>query len=674
MSTLTNKFDRQDITGLRAIAITFVLAYHIFPRISPGGFFGVDIFFVISGYLIWKISTRRAISGNFSVIDFYSKRIIRLSPALIVVLLATSLLGAITLLSYDFARLGNQVFSASLYLSNILYYSESGYFDTAALQKPLLNLWSLGVEANFYLLFPILLYYLTKLKHRILTTTVLLVLCLIGHTALKASDDRAAFFLIIGRMWQFLAGVLAALIEDHVSKNSAREFTEKSHSRQNKFWILLSLGSFLGMMGISILINSNNSALTYWTALITFLTATFIYFSGKTGGAYLVKFTWITFLGKISYPLYLWHWPILYFVKIFYPDNSSISIGIITLFTAIAFAVLTYFFVEKPYQSWGGRRPRAAAAALLAALAFTALLGQIINLRYFGSNLSKTESVLSSALNDWATPVGGLKDSELKINHIKGNGISATLFLGDSHMEQYWPRIEKLILSSQNKSADAYFLAWGGCPPFPETKELKSSRNCDIFVRKAFEFAQDKFVKTVVLNAYWEWYFFGTLDRPETNQAKLIAKDSQNGEALKFGTPEAELAFQRLEDEIRRLIRNGKVVVLVLSSPAGSRNDPKTMLRDLKRDGKIDPQNYGVDRQAFVEFSLPISQKLKDMAERTGATVIDPVESLCEESKCLSMYSGAPIYRDDDHLRPFYVRDHLFYLDSTVSTAASSPR
>jgi peptidoglycan/LPS O-acetylase OafA/YrhL len=667
-------FLREDITGLRAIAIIFVLIYHLSPTTLPGGFFGVDIFFVISGYLLYKLSKKRFSDGSFSALIFYSKRLIRLTPSLLVVLFTTIVVGHYTLLSYDFSRLGGQIFGGSLYISNIIFFQEAGYFDLKAFEKPLLNLWSLGVEAQFYLLFPILLYILTKTKNATALSIILLSVALAGYIFLVDRSETAAFFLVFGRLWQFMVGLFVALAEDNFSHDDDRkpEYSASFSIRNN--YRFLSHASLFGLTTAAIFIGSKSANLAIWSILPTLLTATLIYSSGKYRGRKLLEEKFFVFVGKISYPLYLWHWPAFYFIKIIHHEGSPLKIATLTLSISVFLSAVTYIFIEKPYQSWSISREKFSATLLLVTLAFTALIGRAMNLGYLSANSSKTETSLSVAVNDWATPIGGLKGSELVVNSINGKIDDATLFLGDSHIDQYWPRIEKLVKNFPENNRSVHFVAWGGCPPFPETKEQGSTRPCDVFVRKAFNFAQDKSIKTIVLNAYWEWYFFGSYDRPETHKPTLITAGSGGGESLVFGAQQADRAFQRLEEEIKKLTQNGKVVILVLSNPTGRSNNPKTMLHDLKRNGSIDPENYGVDRQSFVDFSSPVTAKLREIATRTGALVVDPVDSLCEARRCIGMLHGSPIHRDDDHLRPFYVRDHVFYLDSTISSDARVPR
>ena len=661
---------RPDIDGLRAIAITFVLAYHLIPTVMPGGFFGVDIFFVISGYLMWKISRRRLDDKIFSIFKFYINRLVRLAPALIFMLLVTFLLGHLFLLSDDFSNLGKQIFNGSIFTSNIYYWSKTGYFDPKSNEQALLHLWSLGLEGQFYLIFPITMALLLKCKRPLVAALGLTALALGTYIFTAKLSSTTAFFLIIGRFWQFLFGIVAALIEENF-QNTKLEPLNKYYASIGR-WNYISFLAHACVVSLAIcafFVHTDSTHFIYYSSIPTLLTAALIVLNNRLGAVAVIKIKPMLFLGKISYPLYLWHWPIIFFIKTSNSEYSSAEISFFTLAIALPLSFFTYLFIETPIQSWARKRISLAGAFLLLSLALSALAGRMTELGYLGSKSSTIESTLNAALRDWETPIGGLNGSELIVNSVLSKNRNTTLFIGDSHIEQYWPRIKKLILENPNSSVSASFLSWGGCPPFPDTREIGSSRPCDVFVRKVFEMAQHPEIQTVVIAAYWEWYFVGQYDKPETMKPKLMSTRFSSNVAISFEGPEAEAAFLRLENEIQKLIHDGKNVVLVLSNPVGKLNDPRQMLRDLKKNGGINIDKYGSDQAKFVEFAAPVIQKLRTIAKRTGAAVIDPVDFLCNGVKCLAMHDNKPIHRDDDHLRPFFVRDHVFFLDATVSIA-----
>ncbi|MEZ5488290.1 MAG: acyltransferase [Steroidobacteraceae bacterium] len=202
---------RPDVDGLRAIAVLSVLVYHAFPDLLPGGFVGVDIFFVISGFLISGIILTRIQAGTFTFADFYARRIRRIFPALAAVLVACLLAGWLILFPVDYERLGGHVLAGAAFVSNLVLWRESGYFDTSSELKPLLHLWSLGVEEQFYLIWPVLLVLAARFLHRILWAIVAVaLLSFAANLLLVGSHASAAFYLPITRFWELMLGSMLA--------------------------------------------------------------------------------------------------------------------------------------------------------------------------------------------------------------------------------------------------------------------------------------------------------------------------------------------------------------------------------------------------------------------------------------------------------------------------------
>src|SRR5689334_9705274 len=225
---------RPDVDGLRAIAVMLVLNYHAFPDAVPGGFIGVDVFFVISGFLITGIITRELELGRFSLVEFYNRRIRRIFPALIVVLCATLLLGWFWMLPQALAQLGSDTFASAAFLANIALLLQSGYFDIESAKKPLLHLWSLGIEEQFYLCWPLLLMLAARFRMSILAMAALLgIASFLLNVALIGSNPIAAFYLPFTRAFELLAG--AALAVRWVSVNSS------SAASNRRAWIGVAL-------------------------------------------------------------------------------------------------------------------------------------------------------------------------------------------------------------------------------------------------------------------------------------------------------------------------------------------------------------------------------------------------------------------------------------------------
>src|SRR6202047_4643321 len=230
---------RPDIDGLRAIAVMLVVFFHAFPEAMPGGFIGVDIFFVISGFLITGIIVRELDQQRFSLLTFYKRRIRRIFPALIVVLGATLVLGWLWMLPVAFAQLSADVFASAAFFSNIALLLQSGYFDIESAGKPLLHLWSLGIEEQFYLFWPLILMLVARLRLNMLAAaSVIGLLSFILNVALIRSDPVATFYLPFTRAWELLAGAALARSWNRVSQTDAA-----SNPRAGIGFVLIAVGA-----------------------------------------------------------------------------------------------------------------------------------------------------------------------------------------------------------------------------------------------------------------------------------------------------------------------------------------------------------------------------------------------------------------------------------------------
>ena len=204
-------FYRPDIDGLRAVAVLSVVIYHFFPQVLPGGFTGVDIFFVISGFLIARIIFTQLDENSFSFLDFYARRVRRIFPALIAVLVSVFVFGKIIFFEHEFVLLAKHILAGVGFFSNFLLMSEAGYFDAASEFKPLLHLWSLAIEEQFYIVFPFLLWFLHKKHFRLLTVIALLFLAsFFANTGSVVRHPATAFYAPWTRIWELLLGALWA--------------------------------------------------------------------------------------------------------------------------------------------------------------------------------------------------------------------------------------------------------------------------------------------------------------------------------------------------------------------------------------------------------------------------------------------------------------------------------
>jgi peptidoglycan/LPS O-acetylase OafA/YrhL len=361
---LSHQKYRPDIDGLRAIAVLSVVAFHAFPSWVKGGFIGVDVFFVISGYLISTIIFENLDKGTFSFSDFYSRRIRRIFPALLLVLIGCFAFGWFALLADEYKQLGKHIAAGAGFLSNFILWNEAGYFDNSAETKPLLHLWSLGIEEQFYIVWPLLLWFAWKQKFNLLTFTIIITVAtfILNLKGVK-QDMVATFYSPQTRFWELLSGSLLAWFTLYkkdtltgIKRNinvclSRFVYIEKQDNDGRTLSNLLSfVGLFLLLYGFW-RINKELSFPGKW-ALVPVLGAVLIITAGSKAwvNRRILSNKLAVWFGLISFPLYLWHWPILSFARIVESEVPSRNIRIAAVFVSIALAWLTYKLVERPLR------------------------------------------------------------------------------------------------------------------------------------------------------------------------------------------------------------------------------------------------------------------------------------------------------------------------------------
>ncbi len=362
---LTHPKYRPDIDGLRAIAVLSVIAFHAFPTHAPGGFIGVDVFFVISGFLISTIIFGSLERRAFSLRDFYARRIKRIFPALLLVLIVCFAFGWFTLFADEFKQIGKHLAGGAGFISNILLWDESGYFDTSAETKPLLHLWSLGIEEQFYIAWPLILWLAWKSRVNLLLLTVVVA---VGSFAWNlhgvASGTPAAFYMPQQRAWELLVGAAAAYLELRGWSLLARGATlireasttvRLSEPAKPNGAMLRNLSSLVGaaLLGYGLYAIAPTRPFPGAWALLPTLGALLIILAGSTAwlNRFLLGFRPLVWLGLISFPLYLWHWPILSFATIIESGRPAEHIRVLAVLLAIVLAALTYRFLERPLRA-----------------------------------------------------------------------------------------------------------------------------------------------------------------------------------------------------------------------------------------------------------------------------------------------------------------------------------
>ena len=646
---------RADIDGLRGISILFVFLYHLFPQIFVGGFIGVDIFFVISGFLISKIIFKKLQTSSFSFIQFYSRRIKRIFPALIITCAVCIGYGWLVLFPNEFTHLAKHVGSASIFLTNLTLYREAGYFDFASEAKPLLHLWSLAIEEQFYLLWPLLIWGIFKLNKKeffnvsphkkMVFFIALTTLCSFSiHLYLYHARPNLAFYFTGARIWEMSIGSLGAYYVLFLQKKQLSKFALD----------VMSLASIAIIIASLIFIKNTNG---YFEVLIIFPVISCLFLLINSDRLYvnnkILSHPSIVFLGLISYPVYLLHWPCISFLKIISENSLNILQKGSIFFLVIIFGYAIYKYVEIPIRK---RSSSAAVYVLLILMAFLGIAGysgsqSIINPRV--SFVLPHAKKVTKAFNDWDYPTSNMHLFSFngEILYKIGSSNHTILFLGDSNAEQYAPRIDKLIASGKSKKS-VVFATRGGICPIPNVGRSEEEIN---FIKNVVEYAHREEVKEIVITGQWIGYLSGKAKNYSYATSFLQGNLSESAVV--------SAAVNDLKQMIADLISIGKKVYIISSIPHGNNFGPKHFFtRDLLGNWEFSLKH--VRKTDWVKGNAKANALLYDIAKTAGAVVINPENYLCNDNVCFTHHTdGMPLYKDEGHLRAEYVRNHLTWLD-----------
>lgn len=491
---------------MRAIAVLPVLIFHAFPNLIPGGFFGVDVFFVISGYLISGIIFRGLLSGTFSYKTFYEKRIKRIIPNLFLVLSFVAVLGYFFLLSDEYKNLGRHIYSSAAFIQNFRLLSDVGYFTEDALRQPLLHLWSLAIEEQFYIIFPIICTLIWRFKKSAtLIGASIILITLSSFTACMLVQDRNFnFYFPLTRFWELGAGICLAYIESY-SIFKARN-------------LALGLRHTLSVLGLAAVLApmffwSSDMVHPGWITLLPVLGALSLIAANPDAAINKTLLSWrpITFVGLISYSLYLWHWPLLAFLFICHPAHST-ELTFIALAMSFIIASAVYYFVENPVRRSTTYRGIPTGFVLIALLSLAFIGGKFI--RSFDGlpsrtpikNMALISKNIMSDQDEW--------DDFEKLNRLsfkkwfirtqnKTTEIPSIIFAGDSHVEQYFRK----ALALENQTGHPVgFLTHGGCSIFDPSLTDYKRNNCAKASDALYELIKNKHVKTLVIGQMWGQY------------------------------------------------------------------------------------------------------------------------------------------------------------------------
>ncbi len=555
-------------------------------------------------------------------------------------MLVSLLFGFLVLLPEEFRQLGKHVAGGAGFVSNLVLLLESGYFDNASETKPLLHLWSLGIEEQFYLVYPLLMFVVWRTGwNRFVVLLIASMASFLGSLYLVGVNPVADFYLPLTRFWELLAGGLLAC---------SSGLTGALDSRFSRFRDAVSWGGLV-LIAAGVRLIDRDSPFPGWWAILPVLGASLFISAGPH--AFLNRVVMASplavWLGLISYPLYLWHWPLLVWPVIVTgePLSPSLRLGMVLLGVLLAWA--TFRLLEARLRH-GGRRVALVLVALMAAVGLTGLTGAT-GLARSRHDSSQLQPILDARF-DWDFPGQAFKRvPDRKLLYFQaGRGVQKTLFVGDSNMEQYAPRIGAVISDpGAGEGLNSAILVGNQTTKLLEDV-LAGGSTGEAALQRLSDLASDPAVTTVVLAASWHRYGPGLMDPAR---------------------------FSRFVQYFDRLAA-GKRLFVVLNIPSGPELDPRNMFTG-SRLGSLSlktAREARFDMTAFRRRLDRVHGRVREFSALTGATVIDPILSLCPGGICpMFDANGTPLYKDDTHMTATYARTGATFIDVTLREPRARP-
>jgi peptidoglycan/LPS O-acetylase OafA/YrhL len=609
---------RKDINGLRAIAVVIVVLYHYAAPGFGGGYVGVDVFFVISGYLMTQAIIDRLDKGNFSLVGFYWARARRIVPALLALLVVLLGFGAFRLLPLAYAELTKTAISAIAFVSNIVFWRQRGYFDTPPENSWLLHTWSLSVEWQFYLLYPLLLLGLHRLGRGRFLRAGMIGVALVSlalSLVLTPIKPEASFFLLPTRAWEMLLGGLVYV-----------------YRRPLPGRLLLALG--IAMIAAATVAYDEDLLYPGYFAVVPVLGSALVL--AAQCQHVVVTNRASQFLGDVSYSLYLWHWPLLVLARSLHLTlDAGTRVALIGVSLAISW--VSFRTVERWFRRANGQRSGVYLARCAGVCA--ALTGVCLVVVYTRGLPQRVPAL--SAKNDFAAGEHDYPGSCRLVDGlctIGSNASARVAVWGDSHAEQLYPALVALNAEGRLGGRSVVMMTHNGCLPIRGIDQVASRRGCGAFNQRTFARVQAAEIEQIVLVAFWNPYF-----------VERICRVTAGGACLPFATESAALdaAREQLTADLRLLGERGKRVSLVLPVPSYSRNVATHLAELAWFGGELE---LGLTRDGHERGAARVLAMLRSLAGLPGVTLLDPAEPLCPNGQCLIQRDGVTLYRDNNHL------------------------
>ncbi len=633
---------RPDIDGLRAIAVLMVVLYHADIKLFGGGFVGVDVFFVISGFLITALIQKDLAAGTFSFAGFWERRARRILPALTAVTFTVFAAAWAIFLPKDFIGAGYQVASQSIAASNFYFESVRGYFDTAEEVKPLLHTWSLAVEEQFYFIFPVIMW----LAWRYMRRRLMPVLWVIAGLSFAAAswmvfkERELAFFMLPFRAWELMMGALLALYGARIPA------PERAAQAGGLIGLALVLGS--GIFYYSKMVFPGAAA------LLPCLGAVLIIWSGQAGATFTARILSrkaFVFIGLVSYSWYLWHWPLLSFGKYVMQNEFGKPEKIACVVVSFLLAAASWKFIETPFRRKDGllKSRKAVFTASFAALSLMALGGLYVVYKDGVPGRIQGEALMYAQGQDDKDPA--LKGCNLnKFERIgrddicqsnpEGKKKPAFVLWGDSHADAIAPAFIRL---SKEHGVNGYIAFKHDCPPILDVhhKSYESrAPTCTDYNTAHFEFIKRSKIKHVYLVATWSNWA----------KDKNLYFDKKDWYPAYQGRYEniVMAGVQRTVDELQKI---GVKVYFLIDGPTMRFEPPRKLALESIMGVKESKAYMPLDT-----YMRKRSQNIDDFVERnkgTALVIADMKPLLCKDGKCISGINGRSLYFDHNHFSAY---------------------
>lgn len=642
---------RSDIDGLRALAVLPVVLFHVDPTRMPGGFLGVDVFFVISGYLISLILYREQATGGISLAGFYCRRIRRLFPALIVVLSASLALAYFALWPAEYVSLGKQLQAAVFFLLNFKLIGEAGYFDVASFNKPLMHLWSLSVEEQFYLVWPVSLMLMHRLRLYLGSALFLFATLSLTYAIWRGTSNVDAVYCHpLARFWELLAGAILAHM--HFSRLADR-------------WPLIVRGMavrhLVSWIGVTLIVTAmlffdrtipHPGVATLWPLL----GAVLLIACGPDAGANrLLAWRPLVLVGLISYPLYLWHWPMLSFVRIMEFGDPDAKWLWLAAMLAMVFAYLTYRWIELPIRRTSGRRGGwlllvgTMAVPLLASVVIVDRRGapDRLELRNVRGGLEELTRAPAQDANCLALFRSGSAPVYCRQNPPSERMIA---IIGDSHAHAVFPGVAEL---AAQKGYGTLLLANTGCPPFvgttwgrTEAARAQCVRNINRIVQTILD---DRRVTEVLIVSRGPIYLLGTGFGPAEKDYVTPPIASDKSPVATAPARASEVFALGLLNTVRQIQQRDVRVAYLFQVPELGQPTRNCLGRPLSFTSRLGSCDVPFD--VYVERMRDYRELVLRVAvSAPGLALIDVESAFCGRVICAGRRKEQLLYADDNHL------------------------